>query len=212
MKFQNKYWSHFVRWFDRSFSNGWVRQVAFLLVTLAALIAIWTIGMSFYHETPIDGESKSSFVRTLELMLDPGAFQGSDNGEFPIIIQLLVTLTGAIFFTAMLITVISNILSNRIEKIKKGRVQYSFDDHIIILGANHLLNNLLEEFATTQIHENRKIVIITSQEIENIYSTTLTSNQDLDKLIDITWINGSQTAESVLLNADIDEAHSIYIL
>lgn len=212
MKFLNKYWSHFVRWFDRSFSYGWVRQVAFLLATLAVLIAIWTIGMSFYHEKPADGESKSSFVRTLELMLDPGAFQGSDNGEFPIIIQLLVTLTGAVFFTAMLITVLSNILSNRIEKIKKGRVQYSFEDHIIILGANHLLNNLLKEFATTKIHNNRRVVIITSQDIEDIYSTTLSSIQDLDKIIDITWINGAQTVENVLLNADIDKAHSIYIL
>ena len=212
MKGRNRAWSSFVRWFDRSFSNSWIRQIVFILGLLAAFLLMWTLWMAYFHEAPEDGTPKSSFVRTLELMLDPGSFQGSDSGEFPILIQFLITVTGAIFFTAMLITVLGNILNNRIDKIRKGRVNYSFENHVLILGSSSLLKTLLEELSTTKIHGNRKIAVVTDQEIEAVQTNIFSSLPGLDKEIDVTWINGTQNVENVLINAHISKAHSIYIL
>ena len=94
--------NHFVRWFDRSFSSGWGRQVVFLGSLLLGFLVLWTWIMNANAD---DAPFKDSVVRTLELMLDPGCFGGSEEKPFPVVLQLLVTLTGAVFFTAMLITV-----------------------------------------------------------------------------------------------------------
>ena len=123
-----KYWNRYVRWFDRSFSSGWGRQVMFLCGALLIVLMLSTIAL---HVSPAPREGdKMPLVRALELMLDPGSFNDSDSAPFTIVTQLLVTLVGAVFFTAMLITVLGNIVSNRIQNFKKGRVRYRFDDHV----------------------------------------------------------------------------------
>ena len=212
----NKYWNRFVRWFDRSFSSGWGRQVLFLGGLSLVFLLIWTSVMVFSHTTIDDvtmaDASKEAFVRTLELMLDPGSFGDSDKEDFPVALQFFVTLTGAVIFTAMLITVLGNIVSNRIENYKKGRVRYNFDDHVLVLGANSMLMNMLREFIQTKVHEGRKIVVLTTQDTETLHDKILSDIPDLEDLLDVTWLNGSRIIDQTLRNVQINEAYSIYIL
>lgn len=201
--------NRFVRWFDRSFSSGWGRQVMFLGVLLLVFIAFWTLVMF------MKGDNQgiaSSFVRTLELMLDPGSFGGSDEERFPVSVQLFVTLTGAVIFTAMIITVLGNIVSNRIENYKKGRVRYNFDDHVLVLGANSMLVNMLREFIQTGVHQKRKIVVLTTQDTEALHDKMISDIPELEDYLDVTWLNGSRIIEKTLRNVQVDEAYSIYIL
>ena len=109
---------------------------ALLIVLLLSTIAL---RLSPAPAQASENCDKMPLVRALELMLDPGSFNDSDNAPFTVVTQLLVTLAGAVFFTAMLITVLGNIVSNRIENFKKGRVRYRFDDHVLVLGANSML-------------------------------------------------------------------------
>lgn len=159
-----------------------------------------------------EGIYKGAFVRAIELMLDPGAFTDSDPNEFPLLLQLLVALTGAVLFTAMLITVLGNIVGNRIENYKKGRVRYRFDNHILVLGANSMLVNMLREFIQTGVHKNRKIVVLTTQDTEKLHDKVLSDVPELEDRLDVTWLNGSRIIDQTLRNVQIEEAYSIYIL
>jgi hypothetical protein len=210
MNFLKKYWNRCVRWFDRSFSSGWGRQVMFLCGALLIILAVGTTLLYFF---PSPSENKDTpIIRTLELMLDPGSFNDSDKAPFSLIAQLLVTLFGAVFFTSMLITVLGNIVSNRIDNFKKGRVRYRFDDHVLVLGANSMLVSMLREFFQTGVHKNRKIVVLTTQDTEKLHDKILSDMPEFERRLDVTWLNGSRIIEQTLRNVQIDEAYSIYIL
>ena len=211
MSHLKKYLNRCVRWFDRSFSSGWVRQVGFLVGALVVFLIIWTLVLYFSASGTAAKPGEQAFVRALELMLDPGSFNNSPK-TFPLALQLLVTLTGAVFFTAMLITVLGNIVGNRIDNYKKGRVRYRFDDHVLVLGANSMLVNMLREFIQTGVHQNRKIVVLTTQDTELLHDKMLSDIPELEGRLDVTWLNGSRTIEQTLRNVQTEEAYSIYIL
>lgn len=207
-----KYWNRCVRWFDRSFSSGWGRQILFLGGALLIFLCIWTSVLFFSSVSRTEGMYKGAFVRAIELMLDPGAFTDSDPNEFPLLLQLLVALTGAVLFTAMLITVLGNIVGNRIENYKKGRVRYRFDNHILVLGANSMLVNMLREFIQTGVHQDRKIVVLTTQDTEKLHDKVLSDVPEMEDKLDVTWLNGSRIIDQTLRNVQVDDAYSIYIL
>lgn len=182
---------------------------ALLLFCLAAWM-VYACGINGWKFT--DG----SLVRVVELMLDPGSFQGSvekvDDSGLSVFAQFLITLCGAVLFTAMMITVIGNIVSNRIDDFKKGRVRYDFDNHVLVLGANSMLVNMMKEFIRTNVHEERKIVVLTTTDTEKLHDRMLSAVPGFEKMLDITWLNGSRVVEDTLRNVQITEADSIYIL
>lgn len=205
-----KYWNRCVRLFDRSFSSGWGRQVLFLLGALTVVLLIGTFAL---HKSSVPGDEQNEpLIRALELILDPGSFNGSDENSFSLVVQLLVTLTGAVFFTAMLITVLGNIVGNRIENYKKGRVRYRFDNHVLVLGANSMLVNMLREFIQTGVHQDRKIVVLTTQDTEKLHDKVLSDVPEMEDKLDVTWLNGSRIIGQTLRNVQVDDAYSIYIL
>ena len=215
MKAPARYWNRFVRWFDRSFSSGWGRQVLFISALLLIFLILWTSVMFLNADrarVSDDERAATAFRRTLELIIDPGTFMGSKDTGFPVFLQFLVTMTGAVIFTAMLITVLGNIISNRIDDFKKGRVRYRFDDHILVLGANSMLVSMLKEFVQTGIHKGKKIVVLTIQDTLDLHDRIVSYIPGLQDVLDITFLNGSRVVEQTLENVQVSEAHSIYIL
>ena len=211
----NKYWNRCVRWFDRSFSSGWGRQVLFLGGALLFFVIVGTIFMGVAiagKDGDLSHFNAKALIRTVELILDPGSFGNSDDNGFPVGLQLVITLIGAVFFTAMLITVIGNIVGHRIDNYKKGRVRYSFDDHILVLGANSMLINMLREFIQTGVNEKRKIVVLTTMDTDALHDKIVSDIPDLDDNLDVTWLSGSRIIAQTLKNVQVDEAYSIYIL
>lgn len=204
----------FMRWFDRAFSGGWLKQVFFLVSILLLVTVLWSILLAVCIGQGID---KESFVRILELMLDPGAFVGSleysKNNSFPVVFQFVITISGAVIFTSMIITVLGNIVGNRIEDYRKGRVRYKFEDHILILGAGNMLVNILKEYARTGDNEGRKIVVLTSRDVEEVRSEIFSAIPDFQKKkLDVTFLYGLRTVEDSLINIQVPDAHTIYIL
>lgn len=213
----NRLFNRFIRLFDRSFSSGWLRQVMLLGGLMLVFFLICALVMylcAINSDLSVTDASIEALVRTLELMLDPGSFNGSSDYKdtFPILLQFIITIIGAVIFTAMLITVLGNIVSNRVEDYKKGRVRYKFDNHVLVLGANSMLTSMLREFIQTGVHQNRKIVVLTTQDTENLHDKMLSDIPDFDEKLDVTWLNGSRIIDQTLRNVQVDEAYSIYIL
>ena len=202
--------SSFVRWLDRAFSGGWVKQVIFLVLILLMFTLLWTLILVLFINKNVN---QNDFIRILELMLDPGAFVGSqDHPDIPIILQFIITISGAVIFTAMMITVLGNIVGNRIEDYKKGRVRYRFYDHILILGANKMLVNILKEYVKTGENKGLKIVVLTSRDVETVRSEIYSAIPNFHKKIDVTFFYGLRTVKNTLINIQVPDAHAIYIL
>ena len=203
-----KLWKSYLRWFDRSFSRGWLDQVTFLTLTILGFMGLWyLVSLSF--------QGDRNFLRILELMMDPGAFIGSDEMKghsFPVIFSWIVAISGAVLFSAMLITVIGNIVSNRIDEFKKGLLRYDFDHHILILGANSMLVNMLKEIAADKDLRKRKVVILTEYDTEKLQDSVSVKFPNYAKKLDVTFLCGLREQEETLRYVQADEAHSIYIL
>ena len=98
--------------------------------------------------------SPISFWRIIELMLDPGSFSGSEKPAT--IFQLIITLIGAAVFTALLITTISNMFSNRAEAYRNGETEVDLQGHTLILGANNIFYNSLNFLLS---HKGKKVIL-----------------------------------------------------
>ena len=88
------------------------------------------------------GWTTISFGRIIELMLDPGAF--SANAQPSTFFQFVIAITGAVVFTALLITTIGNMFSNRAEAYRNGEVDIDLNGHTLIIGTNNIFYNSLD--------------------------------------------------------------------
>ena len=145
--------------------------------------------------------------------MDPGAFIGSDKDQsFPVFLSWLIAISGAVLFSAMLITVIGNIVDNRMDEYKKGLLRYDFDHHILILGANSSLVNMLKEIAADKELCKKQIVVLTGSDTEKLKDSVAVKIPNIIKSLDITYLCGLREQEETLKYVQADEAHSIYIL
>jgi hypothetical protein len=143
----------------------------------------------------------------IELLLDPGAFAGSQ--EYGAIgFQLFVVLVGAALFTSFLIGAIGNLLSRRIESLTNGQYTYDFEGHILILGASSVLKNILDQIANT---EGRDIVIQTDRDAEQVRETIMSYTNEKN-MKNIYVIFGNRTHLTSLDALHVAEAHSIYVI
>ena len=143
-----RFWRKFRQGLDRAIYEGRFKQFLWLGgVVVLAFLVLWGLacicGLDNVPTGLSSGAGTSSrVVRVIELLLDPGAFVGSQ-AYGAVVFQLFVVLVGATLFTSFLIGAIGNLLSRRIESLTKGQYTYNFEDHILIFGSSSMLMNLL---------------------------------------------------------------------
>ena len=218
-----KNWRKFRQALDRAIYEGRGKQFVWLgsilvlafavMLLLAALVDFdpqYPSQVSMTPEQASDSafvaENPSTAIRVLELMLDPGAFVGGHQyGKWWL--QLIVVLVGATLFTSFLIGAIGNLLDRRVDSLTKGQYTYEFEDHILILGANSMLRNVLRQVGNT----GRDIVIQTDCEVELVREMIM-SHIDPKVIKNIYVIFGKRTVPASLKDLRISKAHSIYVI
>ena len=210
-----KLWRKFRQDADRAIYEGRLRQFlwlgvlllgSFLILFLLALVLGFNPREAFADGAVVPEDAPSRGLRILELLLDPGAFVGSHKfGHW--LFQLFAVLIGATIFTSFLIGAIGNILSRRVESITKGQYSYDFEDHIVILGASSILQNLLQQISGS----GRDIVIQTTKDVEEVRETVM-SYTDEATMKNIYVVFGNRTNPASLDSLHIDKAQVIYVL
>ena len=163
------------------------------------LILITDLIVGLFTCTPI------SLGRIVELMLDPGAFSASEKPST--IFQLIIALIGAVVFTALLITTISNMFSNQAEAYRNGETDVDLKDHTLILGTNSMFYNSLEFLLGQQ---GRKVVL-TTQKAKDVRAK-ITSYIGSDKADEFIILTGDRRFVKNLERASYAEAKQIFIL
>lgn len=189
--------------FDRDFYKGNGQQFAWLVGIIVAFFLLFVC----YREL---AEIDISVWRLIELLFDPGAFVGSEK-EGNVYFQFLITIVGAVVFTSFTINAIGNFLSRRQNAFSKGMVTYDFDSHILILGSNGMLENILKAVASDPDNNRKDIVIVTDSEVEAVREKVLSTfpSSFTDNLY---VLYGNRSQKYVLENVKAADASSIYIL
>lgn len=192
----------FLQFFDRSFYRGNWAQYLWIVIILVAVSLFWVgLGALFKVES----------WRVVELMLDPGSFAGSDEETGNTWIQLFVTLTGAVVFTSFIINVIGNSLSRRLESFSRGQVRYRFQNHVLILGSNAMLLNIIKSVLKDPANKERDIVIFTKRDAEKVREFVFSRIPEASDS-NLYVLYGDRTIPASLSSVEAQEAESIYIL
>lgn len=149
---------HLRRNFEKSLSEGRSRQLLWILafiiviVLLCVLFAVAFLGFKWQD--------------VLGLFLDPGGFsQKEEIGHYDIF-RLIATIIGLFLFSALLISVVSNMFENTAEAFKHGRSRYRHKDHVLILGGGHQLAGMFSELAEAPEYSTKEIVVLTAQNVD----------------------------------------------
>ena len=195
-------WHELTLLVTRSYARGvWMPLLCAVGICLLALglILITDLIVGLFTCTPI------SLGRIVELMLDPGAFSASEKPST--IFQLIIALIGAVVFTALLITTISNMFSNQAEAYRNGETDVDLKDHTLILGTNSMFYNSLEFLLGQQ---GRKVVL-TTQKAKDVRAK-ITSYIGSDKADEFIILTGDRRFVKNLERASYAEAKQIFIL
>ena len=170
------------------------------IIFLMTLGVIWLVDIFTDAGVPIG--------RLVELMLDPGAWSHSvANEQHTITFQLAVALIGAIVFTSLTITTVSNIFSNMAESYRNGESNLNLRDHIVIIGTNYIFYNSLEPI----LAEDGVKVILTSQPAKEVRSR-ISGHLGSDKANEFTIVTGDRRLTSNLERVSFNKAKKVYIL
>lgn len=192
--------------FDRSFSGASWKQITWLFGILA-LVLCFSLWIKSRYALDLHD------MRILELLLDPGSFvlQEGDPLGYERLPLLALTFLGAIFFTGGLISVVSNILTGRIERFRQGEIRYRFDGHIVLLGANDTAAGLIRELHAEPDNSRRDIVLLTQADAESLrrkLHTELSPSEERRLII----LHGQRDSREELEKIHIHRAARVFVL
>lgn len=186
---------------DRILAQGEGRQLVWLAgIVLALYLVFCLIGRIWGLD----------WTDILTLYLDPGNFpidhQAND------IFSLIVTMSGLLILSTLLISVFSNVFSNISEAYRKGERRYRFSGHVLILGGGHPLADMLRALRENRSFGGKDIVVMTSADVEKLRAETEIAVNDARFCKRITWCHGDRSNEEDLRNIRAAYASAIYLI
>ena len=171
----NKYWRRFLLRFDRLFSSNRVWKPLLLVVGFCVVwtLFLWVVWLIFrpclVGGSNVDGDLNN----VIRLMFGATNYPIGDGWGMPHWYQLMIALVGTMFFTAFLISTLSNILTNRAASHRKGYLHYYFSDHVLILGGSKVTVGILKSIAADEQLRKKEVVILTNQDAEELWVHTV---------------------------------------
>lgn len=157
----------FSYWFDNYMSKGSKSIFLALLITFIAgfilVVALRLLASSFLAN---DVNSEVGIWRIFLQMTDPGNMaQDNDSGWAVKTFAIFSGMFGIIFFSAV-IAFITTQLDLKLQDLKKGKSAVLEEDHILILGWNDDISDILKELIEANESEKDACVVILSPKIK----------------------------------------------
>ena len=189
------------------------------LVWLAIIIIVLFVAFYVINCMLPSGTRIGKVSRIVELLIDPGTFanmphDAAAHGELDVrtrIFEFFITISGAVLFTGVMISILSNMLDERVEAFKSGLLRYDFSGHILILGANEMLANMIRSFVNNPEMCKKDIVILTDMDVEQLHAQ-LRSEMDNSDLKNVCILFGNRNSFEELKSICVSQAEQIYII
>ena len=194
----------FRRKFHKLLSEGEGRQLLWLLFALLfTFFLFWAYAAIFFKGWSFTWQD------IMALYLDGGSFSGPGEHDG---FRLLIAFVGIFLFSALLISVFTNIFENISQSYKKGEAHYKFKDHILILGANHMLKDMLVTIRDNADLAKKDILVMTTTDVERLRTSNETLLADARFCNRITYYHGDRNSKQHLIEACADKASVIYLI
>lgn len=149
--------------FDNLMARGTIALLALLFIVTVAMIMIIAFLVTV---TGVDVREDGSHIGFPALVwmvllrtLDPGTMGGDTGSEFFLGSMLLVTF-GGIFVVSILIGIISNGITQRVEELRKGRSFVVESNHTLILGWSPSIFSIISELMIANANQTRSSIVI----------------------------------------------------
>jgi voltage-gated potassium channel Kch len=210
--------------FDNSMSKGpsaligWLALVTLIMILLATtVIVVFSIfpvvqenGKDVEQALPIHEALWQSLMRSM----DPGTLAG--DGGWPFRILMLIITLGGIFIVSTLVGVLSNVINDKLEQLRKGRSFVVESGHQLILGWNSKVFTIINELVIANENQKRpRIVVLATEEktvmedeirdkCPNLKNTkVICRSGNPNDMVDLAIVN-PQEAKSIILLAPED--------
>ena len=148
-------------WFDNLMSKGTVSLLLLLGVITAAVSivgGVLSVLLGGPEGTGADSPGSSIWF-TLMHALNTGVL-AKEEGTVPyLFVMTFVTLVG-IFITSFLIGTISNAIKEKIASLQEGRSTVIEKDHVVIIGFDENVTNIIEELALANENQKDAVVVV----------------------------------------------------
>ena len=204
-----------IRNLDHDLSLGYAKQLRWLCL-LFVIVFLLILGTLFVIDDVVNDFNigKVNLPGTAFLLLtDPGNLSGvlpSNHSWIVGIIYALIAIVGAIVFGGLLISLLSNSVQRRVEKIEKGNVYYQFRDHIVVIGYDTILPSLVKQIVNKIEWQNKDVLILTKKNPTEV-------REALNPMVDVKSkhliiYRGQRSSELDLRKLQAENAHEIFII
>lgn len=150
-------------WFDNTMAQGFGPKVRLLLIVTIVFVALIALLAAIAHGG-VREHFLSDFIRSFMYSLGKGGALNTDDAGISVsyFILMLLTIIYCMFFSAILIGLISNALRSKVEDLGRGQSSVLEDEHTLILGFNDstfvILHELIE--ANKNLTKPQTVVIL----------------------------------------------------
>lgn len=148
-------------WIDKKLQKTWAIPCLLILAIFFFMGISGILGV-FFDDRPFSWENMLRLYGVFSQT--SSAYTPPDASDADYLYNLLLSMLGAFLFAGLLLSAFNNMLTQRIQKVKEGRVDYNFSDHIVIIGANDSLLSIIQTVTKeAKQKEKRQILVVTSK-------------------------------------------------
>lgn len=211
----NRFLNWIRRTLDHDLSLGYARQLRWLclLFVLVFVLIIATLFVIVVVDKNFNMGDVNLPGTAFLLLTDPGNLSGvlpSNHSWIVGIIYALIAIVGAIVFGGLLISLLSNSVQRRVEKIEGGNVYYQLHDHIVVIGYDTILPSLVKQIVNKQEWQSKDVLILTKKSPAEV-------REALNPVVDVKSkqliiYSGQRSSELDLRKLQAEKAHEIFII
>lgn len=199
--------------FDRIFGDSRKvgAQVVAIVVFLFVLIAIATLVGLLLDNRHSGGEDQGVLTQTIGFILNIGSLIPAAS-TLPLWWRVLLSMLSVVVFTSFAVTFICNFVNNRVDAYRNGTVRYWFKGHLLFLGGGAMLPAMVKRAGEDSLLRRRHIVIMTSDEVEDVRRAIGNVLTSTDRRMKITVLRGNLDDAKALKSVYARTAHRLYII
>jgi hypothetical protein len=199
-------WTNIIRRFDRTISHSEISQIKALGIIIS-FIFVFFVTVSLYFPRAGEETVWKRVWYAVGHFFSQGFYNRQEDGIHNLYI-FFINLAGMVLLGGILISVISNVLQRRVDKIKNGQVRYDFSEHTVIFGYGKMTPGLIKQLISCR---NNEIIIQTTCKIPDIYHELCCNiSHELEKKVIL--ISGNRNSIEDMEVLRLEKAGEIYIL
>ena len=161
-------------WINKLLGGGlWWQILFFTIINLGVFMLC--IGIYLCLKTPnSDPKLELGIWEAIRLFLDSNSIIDKPKGYTWNNLLLLITeCLGTILFSGLIVSVITNVISQKVDLIKDGHIHYNLKNHVVIIGYDTIVPSIISELISNRKYTKLKFVLQTSASVEDVRNDLL---------------------------------------